>query len=116
MGDQSTFVASSFDWIKSAVDSGTLSIASLEESRRRIIGLRSTHKSTSAVNAAVDFNDLIKGFEISGLVELGQGAVNLVEIGTKPTIAAGDVSWGMHRELRAVGIACDIHELANPYQ
>ncbi|CAB4773718.1 MAG: hypothetical protein F2766_05990 [Actinobacteria bacterium] len=109
MGDQSTFVASSFDWIKSAVDSGTLSIASLEESRRRIIGLRSTHKSTSAVNAAVDFNDLIKGFEISGLVELGQGAVNLVEIGTKPTIAAGDVSWGMHRELRAVGIACDIH-------
>ena len=109
MGDQSTFVASSFDWIKSAVDSGTLSIASLEESRRRIIGLRSTHKSTSAVNAAVDFNDLIKGFEISGLVELGQGAVNLVEIGTKPTIAAGDVSCGMHRELRAVGIACDIH-------
>lgn len=33
----------------------------------------------------------------------------MVEIGTKPTIAAGDVSWGMHRELRAVGIACDIH-------
>ena len=109
MGDQSGFVSSSFDWIKSAVDSGALSINSLQESEQRITSWRSLNKTSIEANSSVDFKDLISGFEISGSVELEPGAVNLVEIGTKPTIAAGDVSWGMHRELRAVGIACDIH-------
>ena len=109
MGDQSGFVASSFDWIKSAVDSGSLPAQSLGESEHRITSWRSTNKTNGVATSAVDFKDLIHGFEVSGSVELEPGAVNLVEIGTKPTIAAGDVSWGMHRELRAVGIACDIH-------
>ena len=109
VGDQSQFVSSSFDWIKSAVDSGTLPTESLEESEQRIISWRSTNKTNGVATSAVDFKELIHGFEVSGSVELEPGAVNLVEIGTKPTIAAGDVSWGMHRELRAVGIACDIH-------
>jgi beta-N-acetylhexosaminidase len=109
MGDQSVFVSSSFDWIKAAVDSGALATKELEESEQRIVNWRATNKSNGAATAAVDFKDLINGFEISGSVELEAGAINLVEIGTKPTIAAGDVSWGMHRELRAVGIACDIH-------
>lgn len=109
MGDQSVFLSSSFDWIKAAVDSGTLAAKELEVSEQRIINWRATNRSNGAATAAVDFKDLINGFEISGSVELEAGAVNLVEIGTKPTIAAGDVSWGMHRELRAVGIACDIH-------
>ena len=109
MGDQSGFVASSFDWIKSAVDSGSLPAKALEESEQRIISWRSTNKTNGAATAPVDFQELIHGFEVSGSVELEPGAINLVEIGTKPTIAAGDVSWGMHRELRAVGIACDIH-------
>lgn len=109
MGDQSVFLSSSFDWIKAAVDSGTLAAKELEVSEQRIINWRATNRSNGAETAAVDFKDLINGFEISGSVELEAGAVNLVEIGTKPTIAAGDVSWGMHRELRAVGIACDIH-------
>lgn len=109
MGDQSVFVSSSFDWIKSAVDSGALDTKELEESEQRIINWCATNKSNGAVTAPVDFKDLINGFEVSGSVELEAGSINLVEIGTKPTIAAGDVSWGMHRELRAVGIACDIH-------
>jgi beta-N-acetylhexosaminidase len=109
MGDQSQFVLSSFAWIKSAIDSGSLSISSLEESEARITNWRQKISSKSATSPSVDFKDLIQGFEISGSVELEAGVINLVEIGTKPTIAAGDVSWGMHRELRAVGIACDIH-------
>ena len=109
MGDQSVFVSSSFEWIKSAVDSGALATKDLEESAQRVISWRSDNKSSEGTSAAVDYKDLIDGFEVSGSVELDAGAVNLVEIGTKPTIAAGDVSWGMHRELRAVGIACDIH-------
>ncbi len=109
MGDQSGFVSSSFDWIKAAVDSGTLATKELEVSEERITSWRSLNKASGEASSSVDFKDLISGFEISGSVELQPGAVNLVEIGTKPTIAAGDVSWGMHRELRAVGIACDIH-------
>ena len=109
MGDQSQFVLSSFDWIKSAIDSGSLSITSLQESEKRITDWRQKINSKSAISPLIDFKELIRGFEISGSVELDAGVINLVEIGTKPTIAAGDVSWGMHRELRAVGIACDIH-------
>ena len=109
MGDQSQFVLSSFDWIKSAIDSGSLSITSLQESEKRITDWRQKINSKSATSPLIDFKELIRGFEISGSVELDAGVINLVEIGTKPTIAAGDVSWGMHRELRAVGIACDIH-------
>ncbi|MCX6441160.1 MAG: glycoside hydrolase family 3 protein [Actinobacteria bacterium] len=109
MGDQSAFVSSSFDWIKTAVDSGALPIKLLEESEQRITSWRSANKASGVPTAAVDYKDLIDGFEVTGLVELEPGVINLVEIGTKPTIAAGDVSWGMHRELRAVGIACDIH-------
>ncbi len=109
MGDQSQFVLSSFDWIKSAIDSGSLSITSLQESEKRITDWRQKIDTKSATSSSIDFKDLIQGFEISGSVEIEAEVINLVEIGTKPTIAAGDVSWGMHRELRAVGIACDIH-------
>jgi len=109
MGDQSHFVSSSFDWIKTALDSGFLSVNGLEQSEQRIINWRTTNKPNGVSTKTLDFKDLIQGFEVSGAVELEPGAVNLVEIGTKPTIAAGDVSWGIHRELRAIGIACDIH-------
>ena len=109
MGDQSQFVLSSFDWIKSAIDSGSLSITSLQESEKRITDWCQKINSKSTTSSSIDFKDLIQGFEISGSVEIEAEVINLVEIGTKPTIAAGDVSWGMHRELRAVGIACDIH-------
>ena len=81
----------------------------LEQSEQRIINWRATNKPNGVSAKTLDFRDLIQGFEVSGSVELEPGAVNLVEIGTKPTIAAGDVSWGIHRELRAIGIACDIH-------
>jgi len=109
MGDQSQFVLSSFDWIKSAIDSGSFSIESLEKSEQRIVNWRQGNQVKIQNSSSVDFKKLIQGFEVSGSVELEPGVINLVEIGTKPTIAAGDVSWGMHRELRAVGIACDIH-------
>jgi len=109
MGDQSQLVLSSFDWIKSALDSGSFSIESLEKSEQRIVNWRQGNQVKIQNSSSVDFKKLIQGFEVSGSVELEPGVINLVEIGTKPTIAAGDVSWGMHRELRAVGIACDIH-------
>lgn len=109
MGDQSQFVSSSFDYIKSALENDKLSLTGLEESGQRIAQWRSKIPVRISKDESINFKDLIAGFEVTGSVELEPGVVNLVEIGTKPTIAAGDVSWGMHRELRAVGIACDIH-------
>jgi len=109
MGDQSQFISSSFDWIKSAIEREELPLDYLNKSFEIATQLRAKRIINSTPAAVIDFNELIKGFEISGTVDLPSGLVNLVEIGTKPTIAAGDVSWGMHRELRAVGISCDIH-------
>ena len=109
MGDQSHFVSSSLDWIKTAIENEDLPLEYLNSSFEIATQLREKRMNKSTLTGVIDFNELIKGFEISGTVDLPAGPVNLVEIGTKPTIAAGDVSWGMHRELRAVGISCEIH-------
>jgi len=109
MGDQSQFVSSSFDWIKTSVENEDLPFEYLNSSIEKGTQLREKRVNKSTPTSVIDFNELIKGFEISGTVDLPAGPVNLVEIGTKPTIAAGDVSWGMHKQLREVGISCEIH-------
>jgi beta-N-acetylhexosaminidase len=109
MGDQSQYISSSFDWIKDAVESENLGLDYLTESSERATQLRAKRVNKSTPTSAIDADELVKGFEIFGNVDLPAEPINLVEIGTKPTIAAGDVSWGMHRELRAVGIPCEIH-------
>jgi len=109
MGDQSQFVVNSFDWIQSAFNRGEISEDSFIESSQRIGEIRVKNLESSKVEQNIDYKELISGFEVLGDVELSSSAINLVEIGTKPTIAAGDVSWGIHRELRSVGITCEIH-------
>ena len=109
MGDQSQFVVNSFEWIQSAFNRGEISEDSFIESSQRIGEIRVKNLESSKVEQNIDYKELISGFEVLGDVELSSSAINLVEIGTKPTIAAGDVSWGIHRELRSVGITCEIH-------
>lgn len=109
MGDQSQFVVNSFEWIQSAFNRGEISEDSFVESSQRIGEIRAKNLKSIKVEQNIDYKELISGFEVLGDVELSSSAINLVEIGTKPTIAAGDVSWGIHRELRSVGITCEIH-------
>lgn len=109
MGDQSQFVINSFDWIQSAFNRGEISEDSFIDSSQRIGEIRAKNLKGTKVEENIDYKELISGFEVLGDVELSSSAINLVEIGTKPTIAAGDVSWGIHRELRSVGITCEIH-------
>lgn len=109
MGDQSQFVSSSLSWISRAIQSGGFDLDTLDEQVKRVRAWTHPKIVNTPVVDEIDFRELIQGFEISGSVELVAAPINLIEIGTKPTIAAGDVSWGIHRELRAVGIACDIH-------
>ena len=109
MGDQSQFVVNSFEWIQSAFNRGEISEDSFIESSQRIGEIRVKNLESTKVEQNIDYKELISGFEVLGEVELSSSAINLVEIGTKPTIAAGDVSWGIHRELRSVGITCEIH-------
>ncbi len=109
MGDQSQFVVNSFEWIQSAFNRGEISEDSFIESSQRIGEIRVKNLNSIKVEQNIDYRELISGFEVLGDVELSSSAINLVEIGTKPTIAAGDVSWGIHRELRSVGINCEIH-------
>lgn len=109
MGDQSQFVENSFAWIQSALNRGEISEESFISSSTRIRNIRTNNEKSTKVEENIDYKELMHGFEVSGDVELSSNAVNLVEIGTKPTIAAGDVSWGIHRELRSLGITCEIH-------
>ena len=109
MGDQSQFVINSFDWIQSAFNRGEISEDSFIDSSQRVGEIRAKNLKGTKVEENIDYKELISGFEVLGDVELSSSAINLVEIGTKPTIAAGDVSWGIHRELRSVGITCEIH-------
>ena len=109
MGDQSQFVVNSFEWIQSALNRGEISEHSFIASSERIGEIRAQNLKITKVEQNIDYKELISGFEVLGDVELSSSAINLVEIGTKPTIAAGDVSWGIHRELRSVGINCEIH-------
>lgn len=109
MGDQSQFVAASLECISEAVQSGKFNVDTLTEQIDRVRGWKHPKIVDTPSKKGIDLRELIQGFEISGDVELPAEPVNLIEIGTKPTIAAGDVSWGIHRELRAVGIGCDIH-------
>lgn len=109
MGDQSQFVASSLARVSQAIENGELGLDSLEEQVGRVKNWKHPKVVELLVRKEIDVRELIQGFEISGSVELSSEPINVVEIGTKPTIAAGDVSWGIHRELRMAGIACDIH-------
>lgn len=108
LGDQSSFVANSFERIRIAIDENRLSVDSLELSAKRLQQWQKPKLNMSSQVKSFAINDLIAGFEISGDVLLKSPNVNLVEIGTIPTVAAGDVSWGIHRELRSHGIKCDI--------
>ena len=109
MGDQSQFVVSSLERVSRAIENGELDLNTLEEQVGRVKNWKHPKVEALLVRKEIDFRELMQGFEISGSVELSSEPINVVEIGTKPTIAAGDVSWGIHRELRMAGIACDIH-------
>jgi len=109
LGDQSQIVEASFVRIKDALKSGEITsdylagIASLVRDFNPKILVSAEEKSE------VDFDKLALGMHKSGSVNIKSPDFNLIEIGTKPTIAAGDVSWGIHRELRAAGVKFEIH-------
>ena len=109
LGDQSQIVAPSLIRIKEAIVSGELSEEVLDFSANKVRTFTSEAVSAKKSDDNLDFHKLVEGFEISGSIRVSNSGINLIEIGTKPTIAAGDVSWGIHRELRAAGIPFEIH-------
>lgn len=109
LGDQSQIVALSLMRIKEALLAGEISSQTLEYSSQKVRNSITEKRSQSKIDHHLDFKKLVGGFEVSGSVRLDDASINLIEIGTKPTIAAGDVSWGIHRELRAAGVKFEIH-------
>jgi hypothetical protein len=50
----------------------------------------------------------VNGFEIIGSITLTNRSARVLEITTTPTIAAGNVAWGISRFLESEGITCEI--------
>lgn len=109
LGDQSQIVEASFVRIKDALKSGEIKSDYLAGIASPVRDFNSKILVSTEEKSEVDFDNLALGMHKSGSVNIKSPDVNLIEIGTKPTIAAGDVSWGIHRELRAAGVKFEIH-------
>jgi beta-N-acetylhexosaminidase len=109
LGDQSQIVEASFVRIKDALKSGEITSGYLAGIASPVRDFNSKILVSAEEKSEVDFDNLALGMHKSGSVNIKSPDINLIEIGTKPTIAAGDVSWGIHRELRAAGVKFEIH-------
>jgi len=109
LGDQSQIVEASLLRIKDALIAGEITSDSLETLARPVREFSGKNRAGLTKVSKVDFNKLVSGMQVSGQINLTSPDINLIEIGTRPTIAAGDVSWGIHRELRAAGVRFEIH-------
>jgi beta-N-acetylhexosaminidase len=109
LGDQSQIVEASFVRIKDALKSGEIKSDYLVAIASPVRDFNSKISVSAEAKSEVDFDNLASGMHKSGSVNIKSPDINLIEIGTKPTIAAGDVSWGIHRELRAAGVKFEIH-------
>jgi beta-N-acetylhexosaminidase len=109
LGDQSQIVEASFVRIKDALKSGEIKSDYLAGIASPVRDFNSKILVSTEEKSEVDFDNLALGMHKSGSVNIKSPDINLIEIGTKPTIAAGDVSWGIHRELRAAGVKFEIH-------
>lgn len=109
LGDQSQIVEASLLRIKDALIAGEISSNYLEGLARSVRDFNGKNAIKVKKVNDLNFNKLASGMEISGSVDLINPDINLIEIGTRPTIAAGDVSWGIHRELRTAGVKFEIH-------
>jgi len=109
LGDQSQIVEASFVRIKDALKSGEITSDYLAGIASPVRDFNSKILVSAEEKSEVDFDNLALGMHKSGSVNIKSPDINLIEIGTKPTIAAGDVSWGIHRELRAAGVKFEIH-------
>ena len=109
LGDQSQIVEASFVRIKDALKSGEIKSDYLAGIASPVRDFNSKISVSAEAKSEVDFDNLALGMHKSGSVNIKSPDINLIEIGTKPTIAAGDVSWGIHRELRAAGVKFEIH-------
>ena len=88
LGDQSQIVAPSLIRIKEAIVSGELSEEVLDFSANKVRTFTSEVVSAKKSDDNLDFHKLVEGFEISGSIRVSNSGINLIEIGTKPTIAA----------------------------
>lgn len=109
LGDQSQIVQASFVRIKDALKTGEITSDHLVGIASPVRDFNSKILVSAEEKREVDFDNLALGMHKSGSVSIKNPDINLIEIGTKPTIAAGDVSWGIHRELRAAGVKFEIH-------
>lgn len=108
MADQSEFIERSLKHIKSAMRIGSIPQEHFESSLARTSNFKNNLSITPGFDGTFDPSSLGKGFEVTGSINLSNGIAHVVESTTTPTIAAGNVAWGILRFLQGKGIKCEI--------
>ena len=108
LADQSEFIARSLIHVKSGLINGDIDRGHFENSSERISDFKKDFSLTQGFEAPIEPASLAKGFHISGSIYLESHDVCVLEVTTTPTIAAGNVEWGIAQFLRRLGVVCEM--------
>ena len=101
--DQSIFVESSLETIRSAVDAGELDGDAIIENAEKIRKWKAPKPQGSSMRDMPTSDRFVGGVHVQGNVLLQSSNLQLIELSADPTIAAGFVGWGLRRSLTSVG-------------
>jgi beta-N-acetylhexosaminidase len=101
--EQEKFIEDTLKVISESILAGEISDTDVSKSLARIKDLKadsqlSVHPSTTNIDA------IIRGFSIVGNVKLKNGPIKYLRIDSTPTIAAGNVQWGIAKPLTKAGV------------
>lgn len=106
--DQFFFVTEGLRAVQAAVSSGVIPEEYLLSAAKRVLSWKRPVSLKGAIPPPVVARDLAAGLDVHGNIGLVGRHVDLIELGTAPTIAAGHVAWGMRKALAELGIACTL--------
>ena len=113
--DQLFFVTEGLRAVQEAVSTGVIPEEYLLAAAKRVLSWKHPQMLKGEIPPPVIARDLIGGLEVHGEIVLVGRQIDLIELGTSPTIAAGHVAWGMRRALAELGIACTLQTADTEY-
>lgn len=101
--DQSIFVETSLETIRSAVSAGDLDGEAIIKNAEKIRNWNPPKPQGSSMKDMPSSESFERGVHVQGSVHLKSPNLQLIELSADPTIAAGFVGWGLRRSLTLVG-------------
>ncbi|MEI6845217.1 MAG: glycoside hydrolase family 3 N-terminal domain-containing protein [Actinomycetes bacterium] len=106
--DQFSFITDSLESVTKALASGDLTQEALVLAANRVQSWQRPERVEFKIPMPVIARDLTSGLDIQGATQIIGRQIDLIELGTSPTIAAGHVAWGMRKALTERGVACTL--------